>query len=127
MNRRNFLNTFLGMMGIALIAPAVLAEQKRGARPTAAGAGGGDLALPLLDPNSSTAKAVNYVNKHSDLKTAALKTERTGVAWDKQTCAGCGFYTGVGKKGADEVGKCTIFSGQLVKANAWCASWNKKA
>jgi hypothetical protein len=120
MNRRGFFKTFASVVGAAVIAPTVLRtvftseaqaqEKRRGAAPSGGAAAGG--ALPMVDPNDSVAKAVKYVEDHN--KAADAKGNH---------CATCGFYT---KKDADK-GTCTIFAGKMVKANGWCASWNKKA
>ncbi len=128
MNRRTFfvnLTSLLGLVAVSSWSGNVLAERKRGGAAPAAGAGGGE--AKLVDPQSATAKAVNYAEKKSDVKDASLKVERQGVAFEKQACNGCGFYSNPKAQGGGEVGSCQIFSGQVVKANAWCASWNKKA
>ncbi len=119
MNRRGFFKTFASVVGAAVIAPTVLRtvftseaqaqEKRRGAAPAGGAAAG---ALPMVDPNDSVAKAVKYVEDHN--KSPESKGNH---------CATCGFYT---KKDADK-GTCTIFAGKMVKANGWCASWNKKA
>lgn len=131
-SRRSFFQVVAGLTGLALLAPKSLKglgtvaqaeEKRRGGSP----AGGGDADLPLAEPGKDVAGGMNYQHKHADVKDAKLKTERQGVAWEKQLCSGCSFYTAAGKKGADEVGKCTIIPGKVVKAAGWCASWNKKA
>ncbi len=125
MNRRSFfvnLTSLLGLVAVSSWSGNVLAERKRGGAAPAAGG-----AAKLVDPQSSTAKAVNYVEKKSDVKEANLKVERQGVIFEKQACNGCGFYSNPKTQGGGEVGSCQIFSGQVVKANAWCSSWNKKA
>jgi len=136
-SRRQFF-TFAGtMLGLAVLAPAVLgsrafAEERRrarsegGAAPAAAG-GGNDLNLPMVEPGKGQAAAVNYVLKHQDVKDKALKVERGGVAFEKQQCANCSFYTKAGNKNGKEVGKCQIFPNMLVESPAWCSTWNKKA
>lgn len=135
-SRRRFFIRMGQMLGLAAIAPAlfsakVFAEERRRARPSEGGAapaaGGGDLALPMVEPGKGAAVAVNYHHKHADVKDPAVKVERAGVPFEKQFCTGCGFYTKVGIKGGEEVGKCQIFPNQLVKGSAWCSSWNKKA
>jgi hypothetical protein len=118
--RRNFLKT----AAVTLLIPALAqAEQKRGKKPSA----GGDADLPLVEPGKGMAQSLNYANTHADVKDAALKIDRGGLPFAKQFCSGCILYTAAGKKGAEEVGKCTLFAGQVVKANAWCQSWAKKA
>jgi hypothetical protein len=121
LNRRAFFARAAQITGLAIIAPTVVSslisskvsaqEKRRGAAPAA---GGG--ALPLVDPNDSVAKAVKYVEDHN--KSAESKGNH---------CATCGFYTKKEMRSGKEVGTCTIFAGKVVLANAWCASWNKKA
>ena len=127
-SRRQFVKIALGVGGLALLLPnSVLAERRRGGGAAAAGGAQGDLALPLVKPGEGMAASVNYYHKHSDVKNAALKVERQGLAWDKQFCTNCMLYTKSGQKDGSEVGKCTLFSGMLVKGEGWCASWSKKA
>lgn len=87
----------------------------------------GDADLPLVEPGKGMAASLNYANSNADVKDAKLKTDRSGVPFAKQICSGCALYVAAGKKGKDEVGKCALFQGQLVKAGAWCQSWAKKA
>lgn len=112
-SRRRFFVQVLGITGAAVLAPAILnAQEKR--RSAAPAAGGG--ALPLVDAKDPVAKAVKYVE---DFKKAP---EAKG-----NHCATCGFYKKTEMRGGKEVGSCTIFAGKVVLADAWCASWNKKA
>ncbi|MBK7963527.1 MAG: high-potential iron-sulfur protein [Bdellovibrionales bacterium] len=137
MNRRHFFQAVAGFTGLALLKPKSLkeifpsahAQEKRRGAPggAAPAAGGKDTDLPLVEPGKDLAATVNYFHKASEVKDAKLKTDRQGVPFAKQDCAGCSFYASVGKKGSDEVGKCTIFAGKLVKGTGWCSSWNKKA
>lgn len=132
-SRRRFFMQVGQMLGLAIIAPAlfgsqVFAEEKRRARPSegaAPAAAGGD--LPMVEPGKGAAAAVNYVHKHSDIKDASLKVARGGLPFEKQVCTNCSFYTKHGIKNGEEVGKCQIFPGQLVRGSAWCSTWNKKA
>lgn len=124
MNRRHFFGVLVSALGF-LSFQSALAERKRGG-------GGGDKAkdaggIKLLDPKAPNAKVLNYVEKHADIKDAKLKTERQGLAFDKQDCANCGFYSKPQKHNGADVGQCQIFPGFHVKARAWCSSWNKKA
>ena len=131
MNRRNFffnLASLAGIMTLSSLGGRALAERKRGGAAPAAGTTGGTAgAVKLVDPKDSAAKAVNYVENKTEVKEAHLKAERQGVAFEKQNCKNCGFYSNPKGSGDAEVGSCTIFSGQVVKANAWCSTWNKKA
>ena len=125
-NRREFFKQTLGVVGV-VAAGQVTLQSLLTQKSWAAGTAENCDKLPFVEPGKGMAASVNYVVKHADLKDAKLKTERQGVKWDKQVCKGCMLFTACGKKGADEVGKCTLFNGQVVKASAWCSTWNKKA
>jgi hypothetical protein len=128
--RRQFMKIAATFGSLAVLMPTLTqaAEERRKAKPAESAAGaGGDLDLPLVKPGVGMAAGVNYQHSQKDIKDKTLKVERQGVAFDKQHCNACMLFTGVGKKGADEVGKCTLFAGQLVKGQGWCASWSKKA
>lgn len=127
-SRRQFL-TMLGLTGVTLLASKNLfAEEKRRSKPGGAGAaGGGDLALPLVEPGKGMAANMNYQHSLAGVKDAAMKVERQGVPFAQQHCNKCMLFTTAGKKGNEEVGKCTLFAGQLVKGEGWCSSWAKKA
>lgn len=130
LNRRGFFASAAKLAGAAVVAPTLVNGlfAKANAGETRGGsAAGGGANLPLVEPGKGTAAAVNYVNDHKDVKDAKLKTDRQGVKFENQFCEGCGFYKAAGKKGADEVGSCTIFAGSVVRSKSWCASWNKKA
>ncbi|WII70869.1 high-potential iron-sulfur protein [Bdellovibrio sp. 22V] len=120
MNRRSFFSTVAKLAGVAVVAPAALtavfsssahAQKKRGGAAPAAGN-----AMPMVDPNDSVAKAVKYIEDHK--KAPEAKGNH---------CATCGFYAKKETRNGKEAGTCTIFAGKLVYADAWCASWNKKA
>jgi hypothetical protein len=125
-SRRIFFSNAVKVAAVFGFAPSlVLAEERRAKKADAAAAGG---ALPWIKQGEGTAKALNYYSKFSDVKDAALKTERSGVAFGaKQTCATCMLYTAAGKKDGQDAGKCTLLSGGLVHAQGWCSSWSKKA
>lgn len=132
MTRRNLIQKASGFVAIAAALPGLLqAEEKRrkrgGSEAAAGAAASGPLSYPILDTNNPTAKAVNYVKNHSDIKDAKLKMVRQGVAFEAQFCNNCSFYKEVGTKEGGKVGTCTIFANQLVAEKAWCTSWNKKA
>lgn len=125
-SRRSFVKIALTAVGAALLMPSFgSAQEKRRAKPGAGG--GGDLGLPYVEPGKGMAASVNYQFDHSAVKDAALKVDRGGVKFADQHCANCMLYTKVGMKDGGEVGKCTLFAGQLVKGTAWCSSWSKKA
>ncbi len=132
-SRRSFFVQALGFVSLGLVGSLANAEEKRRARPAAGAAAGaaaadaGPLANPILSPKDPLAVPMNYVEKHADLKKPELKIERGGLAFEKQYCNNCSFYKEVGTKEGSKVGSCTIFNAKLVKDQAWCASWNKKA
>lgn len=124
-SRRQALKQLAVAAGLAVLAPKAMAEKRRSSGGGGAG-GGADANLPLVKPGQGMAASINYVEKHADLKDASLKTVRQGVAWEKQYCNNCMLYTAAGKRDGKEVGKCTLFQGQVVKGEGWCASWAKK-
>jgi hypothetical protein len=125
MNRRTFFERLVVLAGATSVLgwnSVASAERKRG--------GGGDAkvdAIKIVDPNSPAAKGLQYTENKATIKDATLKVERQGVAFEKQNCANCGFYSNPTKHNGQAVGACQIFPGQHVKANAWCQTWNKKA
>lgn len=132
-SRRGFFTRVTGAVAVAalakLVPSTVQAEERRRARGGEAKAdAGGNAALnnPLVDPKSQQAQAVHYTEDKKTIKDAALKVERQGVKFDDQHCKNCSFYKEVGSKAGSKVGTCTIFAKQLVKADAWCQTWNKK-
>lgn len=126
MDRRSFLKYSMTVSGIILAAPLLLKAEERRRRGGDAKAAGG--ALVLLDPKDQAAKALNYAEKHSDVKDAKLKTDRGGVKFEAQKCEGCQFFdkskeaTVSGKKAAP----CQLFPGKAVVAEGWCTTWTKK-
>lgn len=129
-SRRSFVKLALGLGGFALLgsAPALAQERRRTAKPGGAAAGaGGDANLPLVEPGKGMAASVQYHHKNTEVKDAKLKVDRSGVPFAKQTCSNCMLYTKAGMKNGEEVGKCTLFAGNVVKGGGWCASWSKKA
>lgn len=134
-SRRQFFKIAAAFGGLALLMPtlAKAAEERRRAKPAepAAGAapaaGGGDTNLPLVKPGEGMAASLHYVHNHKDLKDKSLMVERQGVPFEKQHCAACMLFTPAGKKNGEEVGKCQLFAGQLVKGTGWCTSYTKKA
>lgn len=128
LSRRKLFLGAVGILSFGLMSSLVSAEERRRARGAdKKAAAGGPLADPLVDPKDPTAQAMNYAEKHADVKKAELKIERSGVAFEKQNCSNCGFFKEVGTKDKAKVGTCTLFSRKLVKNEAWCSSWNKKA
>ncbi len=129
MNRRSFIQSGLTITGIFSILPSILSAEER--RRGGGAAGGVAAGAVLVDPKDPAAKAVNYVHNNTDIKDATLKTERSGVKFEKQQCKGCSFYTSdketliSGKKAAPC--QMPFAAGKNVSANGWCSSWAKKA
>lgn len=130
-NRRDFFKKSLVVMGAGLVLPSLLASVVQAEEPrrrTRGGeAGGKPGEVPLVKPGVGMAVSLNYVEDHKDIKDAKLKTERSGVPFEKQLCSGCMLYTKEKGSGGEEVGKCQLFAGQHVKGKGWCTSWAKKA
>lgn len=121
-SRRKMLGFTVGVLGLSAV--QAFGAEKRAARPGAAAAGG----EPWVDAaTDGMAKSVNYVSKKSDVTKADLKIEKQGVKFEQQNCANCMLYTANGKKDGVEAGRCTLFPGKAVKAEAWCTSWAKKS
>jgi hypothetical protein len=75
-------------------------------------------ALPPLDPNDPTAKALGFVNDAKSVDAAANPTFKP-----IQKCATCAQYQG---KASDPVAPCAIFAGKSVPAAGWCKVWAAK-
>ena len=75
-------------------------------------------ALPALDPNDSTAKALGFVTDASKVDT---KTYPTFKASEK--CGTCAQFQG---KAGDATAACTIFAGKSVPQGGWCQVWAQK-
>lgn len=112
-NRREFVTKALQLTGVAVVAPALINGLVSS---TATAKEAAKTSLPMVDPNDSVAKAVKY---------AAVASKAPESKGNK--CATCGFYAKKEMANGKEVGTCVIFSGKLVPAEGWCASWNKKA
>ena len=76
-------------------------------------------ALPALDPNDPTAKAVGYVTDGAKVDTKANPTFKPS-----QKCNTCAQYQG---KPGDATGGCNIFPGHSVTQGGWCKVWAQKA
>ncbi|HEX3395217.1 MAG TPA: high-potential iron-sulfur protein [Steroidobacteraceae bacterium] len=75
-------------------------------------------ALPPLDPNDPTAKALGFTTDASKVDT---KTYPTFKASEK--CGTCAQFQG---KPGDATAACTIFAGKSVPAGGWCQVWAQK-
>jgi hypothetical protein len=78
----------------------------------------GAAALPALDPNDPTAKALAFVNDATKVDASANPTFKAG-----QKCSTCAQYQG---KASDPTAACNIFAGHSVPAGGWCKVWAAK-
>lgn len=76
-------------------------------------------ALPPLDPNDPTAKALGFVSDATKVDTKTHSTFKPG-----QKCGNCAQYQG---KAGDASAACTIFAGKSVPDGGWCQVWAQKA
>jgi hypothetical protein len=75
-------------------------------------------ALPPLDPNDPTAKALGFVNDATKVDSKTHATFKPG-----QKCGTCSQYQG---KASDATAACTIFAGKSVPEGGWCQVWAQK-
>jgi hypothetical protein len=75
-------------------------------------------ALPPLDPNDPTAKALGFVNDATKVDTKTHATFKPD-----QKCGTCAQYQG---KPSDATAGCTIFAGKSVPQGGWCQVWAQK-
>jgi hypothetical protein len=75
-------------------------------------------ALPPLDPNDPTAKALGYVSDNSQ-----VDAKKYPMFKPAQKCGSCAQFQG---KPADATAACTIFAGKSVPQNGWCQVWAQK-
>lgn len=129
MNRRNFFQTMVAGAGLLTIA-STFKTQKANAEERRRGGGAAAATPSLVDPKEASAKAVNYVHKHADLKDKALQLDRQGVKWIDQKCHACNFFVANGDKkvGGMTTGGCSMpfAKDKLVSADGWCSTWAKK-
>jgi hypothetical protein len=78
----------------------------------------GAAALPPLDPNDPTAKALGFVNDASKVDTKTYATFKPA-----QKCGTCAQFQG---KAGDATAACTIFAGKSVPQGGWCQVWAQK-
>lgn len=69
------------------------------------------LLVTMLIQNLPQAKGFFYVESHKDITKADLKTDRSGVKFEQQTCSNCALFNNE---------SCPLFAGKKVKATAWC-------
>ncbi len=113
-SRRDFFKQALGIVGAAVSAPTLL----RSLLPSVAYAQGG-----FVVPGQGMAASVGYQENRSKVDKKD-QIARAGVKFADQKCSNCTLFT---KEGAGPHGKCALFPGQQVKADAFCRSWAKKA
>jgi hypothetical protein len=75
-------------------------------------------ALPPLDPNDPTAKALGFVTDASKVDSKSHPTFKAG-----QNCATCAQFQG---KAGDATAACTIFAAKSVPQGGWCQVWAQK-
>ncbi len=75
-------------------------------------------ALPPLDPNDPTAKALGFVTDATKVSAAANPTYKP-----TQKCGTCAQFQG---KAGDKTAGCNIFAGHSVPAGGWCKVWAQK-
>ena len=75
-------------------------------------------ALPPLDPNDPTAKALGFVTDASAVDAKSNPTYKPA-----QKCGSCGQYQG---KAGDATAACNIFVGKSVPQTGWCKVWVAK-
>ena len=78
----------------------------------------GAAALPLLDANDPTAKALGFVADSTKVNAAANPTFKP-----TQKCSTCAQFLG---KPGDATGACNIFAGHSVPAGGWCKVYAPK-
>ena len=81
--------------------------------------GAGAAALPALDPNDPTAKALGFVTDGSKVDAKTYPTFKAG-----QKCGTCAQFQG---KAGDASAACTIFAGKSVPQGGWCQVWAQKS
>jgi High potential iron-sulfur protein len=78
----------------------------------------GAAALPALDPNDPTAKALGFAPDSTKVDAAANPTHKPN-----QKCGTCAQFQG---KATDTSGGCNIFAGKSVPSAGWCKVWAQK-
>ncbi|MEO8444523.1 MAG: high-potential iron-sulfur protein [Gammaproteobacteria bacterium] len=109
---------FLTQVAIAVPAGAVLLDA---VVTNTAAAQAAPAALPNLDPNDPSAKALLYV---TDSTKVDSKNPLAARHTPDQKCSNCSQIQG---KAGDAHRPCAIFPGKLVASDGWCSVWAKKA
>ncbi len=108
---------FLAQVAIAVPAGAALLDA---AVNTASAQAAAPAALPRLDLNDPSAKALLYVEDTSQVD---RKNPLAARFTPDQNCANCSQIQG---KAGDAFRPCAIFPGKLVSSKGWCSVWAKK-
>ena len=113
---------FLAQAAIAVPAGAALLDVAliNTAAAQAAAAKAAPAALPKLDVNDPSAKALLYVEDHTKVDRKNPLASRYAP---DQHCANCSQIQG---KDGEAYRPCAIFPGKLVASNGWCSVWAKK-
>ena len=82
------------------------------------GSPAGAAALPALDPNDPTAKALGFIADAAKVDASANPTFKPN-----QKCGTCAQYLG---KAGETVGGCNIFAGHSVPVGGWCKVYAPK-
>jgi hypothetical protein len=78
----------------------------------------GAAALPALDPNDATAKALGFETDATKVSASANPTYKPN-----QKCGTCAQFQG---KATDASAGCNIFAGHSVPSGGWCKVWAQK-
>src|ERR1700743_1195001 len=78
----------------------------------------GAAALPPLDPNDPTAKALGFTSDATKVDSKTYPPFKAG-----QKCGTCAQFQG---KAGDATAACTIFAGKSVPQGGWCQVWAQK-
>lgn len=119
--RRQFIKVASLLGATFLIKPADAEMPKMPKIPTKIGGG----ELKLVGDNDALVKALKYVHDGAAAPKGS-RSDKPNIPAATQVCSSCRFYTGAGKIGSDEVGKCQLIPTGAVKAGGWCVSWAKK-
>jgi hypothetical protein len=104
-NRRRFLITAGGTVGVALLAGAVPRQSFADD-------------LPHLTTADATAQALGYTEDSSKVDETKYSTHKAGMA-----CDNCNFFQG----GSAAYGPCQLYPGKAVNTKGWCSGYAKKA
>lgn len=81
----------------------------------------GDEKLPMAKESDKLSQSLKFCSDAD--KPSKSCPARKEAAHKNEYCHGCQLYTKID----DKTGKCMLMTKNRVPANAWCASWSKKA